>query len=172
MQALTKNKVLLFIIGFLLLANIGILLSFAWKKDYSRKEVRAERPDLSMGYFLKNEIGFSEQQIAAYEKEKQDYRIARKPLFEELSAAKSNFFKLLSDSTVKEATLDSASTVIGEKQKAIDMHAFSHFKRMREMCTADQLPKFDARIQERIRIMINAFKKGGWHKEDSLKPKK
>src|SRR5215213_8083814 len=124
----SKNKVLLFLVGILLLTNIAMLVFFVWKKNPDEKP-RSGRSDRSSAVreFLKDSIGFNDQQLAQYDQLRQHNREAMRPLFEDLGNAKLNYYRFVSQPAADSAS-QAAATVIGEKQKALDMAFFNHFR--------------------------------------------
>jgi hypothetical protein len=143
MKSVLNNKVLVFIIIILLLANIFLLVFFLGKKGPEKKS-HNQRPPVAV--FLEKDLGFSASQMEAYEKMRQQHRQDTKPLFEDIRLTKVKFYKLLSDTGVRESVIDSIGTLIGEKQKALDLRAFRNFKEIRALCNDSQRPVYDSLI--------------------------
>jgi periplasmic protein CpxP/Spy len=156
MTYIRNNKVLVFIIAILLLSNIALLFFFL-RED--KKEKPKKSPREYMIEKLRGEVGFSDQQITQYEQLSDKHKESMKPLFESMRQAKDSLYKLLlqqpSDSLVNHY-LDR----IGEKQKNIDQRIFAHFLSLKQLCTPEQLPKYDTVIQRVIKGMISPPKKG------------
>lgn len=149
----SKNKVLLFLVGILLLTNIMLLVFFVGKKEPDRP--RSGRSDRSSAVreFLKDSIGFNDQQLAQYDQLRQQNREAMKPLFEDLGNAKLSYYRYISQPNADSAS-HSAAAAIGEKQKTLDMAFFKHFRQIRGLCTAEQLPKYDSQVVNIIQKMV------------------
>lgn len=152
MNQLKKNKTLLFIIGFLLLTNIALLV-FCFMK-----EKPDERNKQQTGRFttaLQKDVGFSSEQMKEFEKLKKINMDQVRPLFNGVKNAKLDFYALLYDSTLTDSLLDQQSASIGEKQKNLDLQMFRNFKKIRRICTHDQLPKFDTAVKQLVRRMVS-----------------
>jgi protein CpxP len=79
-------------------------------------------------------------------------------LFDEVRKAKNDFYNLLYASNVPDSTLSIAADQIAVKQKTLDLHMFNHFKLVRNICTPDQLQKFDTTIK---RVIVRMTGKTG-----------
>jgi hypothetical protein len=149
----SRNKVLLFLVGILLLTNIILLVFFVGKKDEGKPQ-RGPRDHSSMVRdFLKDSVAFDDQQLARYDTLRQRNRENMKPLFDDLGNAKLNYYRYVSQSNADSAS-QAAATQIGEKQKALDMAFFNHFRQVRDLCTAAQLPRYDSLVQHIIQRMV------------------
>ena len=162
----SKNRVFISIITVLLLTNIALLVFFFWVKPHGNF-----RPDMrrdSIAQSLENKIGFSQEQMAQYQRLKDEHKEKIKPLFEDMRNAKEQFYRFLHQ-PASDSELNNAANVIGEKQKAIDLQIFRHFKELRDLCTAQQQPKFDSLIQQVIHRMSVPYHKRNMDKKDSIK---
>jgi periplasmic protein CpxP/Spy len=157
MTYIKNNKALVFIIAILLLSNIALVYFFVKKdgKKSEQKEFGSFRE--YMAHTLKTEVGFSDEQVKNYEELSVKHKQSMRPLFNDIHATKENFYRLLS-----EESGDSLRTqrlhLIGEKQELIDSTIFNHFQSLRQICTQDQLPKYDTVIQRVVRGMIGPKK--------------
>src|ERR1700750_2310497 len=150
----SRNKVLLFLVGILLITNIILLVFFVGKKDDSKPQRGPGRDRSSMVRdFLKDSVGFNDQQLTQYDTLRQHNRENMKPLFEDLGNAKINYYRYVSQPNADSAS-QGAAIQIGEKQKALDVAFFNHFRQVRSLCTADQLPKYDSLVQHIIQRMV------------------
>ncbi|HRO70377.1 MAG TPA: Spy/CpxP family protein refolding chaperone [Chitinophagaceae bacterium] len=154
-----RNKNLLIIIGVLLLTNIALLVFFLSQKPgkQSTAAVKNERPGI--GEMLKNEVGFTDDQIAKYKELKEEQRQTIKPMYDDMRKTKESMFQLLghpaADSLVNQVT-----DAIAQKQKALDLQTFSYFRKVRSLCTAEQQPKYDSLILHTFRKMGKSPKQG------------
>jgi protein CpxP len=169
MKRVLNSKVLVFTIVILLLANIFLLVFFLGKKPPERRPHNGS----PVAAFLEKDLAFNANQMEAYEKMRQQHRQTGKPFFEDLRLTKVRFYKLLSNATVSESVVDSMATLIGEKQKAIDLRAFRNFKEIRSLCNASQQPLYDSLIPQVIGKMWFTPRKGnGRPGKDSTNVKK
>jgi periplasmic protein CpxP/Spy len=163
MTYIKNNKVLVFIIGVLLLSNIAMLYFYLTKKNC---EDKPKEPNKPRGEFmvekLKNEVGFTDSQIAQYREIRSKHKEGMKPMFDDIFNAKDSLYKLLvqpqapSDAVVKHYLEE-----IGNKQEVIDQRIFNHFLALKQLCTPEQLPRYDSTIQKVIKGMINPRWGGG-----------
>jgi len=157
MTYIKNNKALVFIIAVLLLSNIAMLVFFL------RKEKEEDKPRQSPREYmigrLKNEVGFTDEQIAKYVELTDKHKQRMKPMFDDIHMVKDSFYQLLrgepSDSVMNHYLIN-----IGEKQKSIDQNIFNHFLSLKHICTSDQLPKYDSVMQDVIKWMIGSQKRG------------
>lgn len=164
MTYIKNNKVLVFIIAVLLLSNIAMLVFFLRKEKEQDKP--RQTPREYMISKLKNEVGFSDEQIAKYIELSDKHRQRMKPMFDDIHMAKDSFYKLLREEP-SDSLMNHYLISIGEKQKTIDQYIFNHFLALKHICTPDQLPKYDSVIQKVIKGMINPPKKGSDKKKDN-----
>jgi len=145
----SNKRPLIFIIMFLLLTNIGVLGYFLWDKKPHKSPPK--QPGIATA--LKNEVGFNDSQIAGYKKLKEEQWKKFRPKLDEVRKAKDSLYKLLSNENVNDSVINKTADLIGEKQRAVDLQAFNHFREVRALCTPDQLQKYDSLIQQMMRKM-------------------
>lgn len=148
----SRNKVLLFLIGILLLTNIILVVFFVGKKDTGKPRGNRDR-SAWVRDFLKDSVGFNEQQLTQYDKLRQQNRENMKPLFEDLGNAKLKFYEMVGKPGTDSAN-QAAAALIGEKQQALDMAFFNHFRQVRSICTPEQLPNYDLQVHHIIERMV------------------
>jgi hypothetical protein len=158
------KRSLIFIILFLLLTNIGVLGYFLWYK----KPVRPSKSDPRTGIAtaLQNEVGFDDQQVAEYRKLKEKQWATIKPMFEDMRKAKDSLYKLLGNEHAGDSLINATADAIGQKQKAIDLQGFAHFKQIRELCKPTQLAKYDSLVQRLVRKMGRPQRGADQHKKE------
>lgn len=145
MRKVLNNKVLLFIVAVLLLANIAQLIYSVGMRDKGKKNF-SDRQRSPITGFLKNDIGFNTQQMQAYNRLREQHKQKMRSLFQDIRLAKVAFYNLLSDTTVNDTVLNRAASTIGEKQKALELQTFRNFREIRGFSTAAQLPKYDSLV--------------------------
>jgi protein CpxP len=153
----TRNKILLFLVGILLLANIVMLVFFVGKKapeknDRSHNSSGRSRSEV-MREFLKDSVGFNEQQLTQFDQLRQHHRDNVKTLFEDMRVAKIAFYRQSGQSDT--AAQMAAADVIAQKQKALDLAFFNHFQDVRRLCTPEQLGRYDSLVQKIVRRMVS-----------------
>jgi protein CpxP len=147
MNSLTKNKSLISIIIFLLITNIAMLVFFLVLNKPTQKDSHG-RDQNGMSGMLQKEVGFSKDQLDTYQALRKDHMDTVHALFDDLRKSKMDFYNLIYISQVPDSTLQRAADIIAKKQKMLDMHMFNHFKMIRNICSPDQLQKFDSTIQK------------------------
>ncbi len=166
MDAVKKNRSLVSIIIFLLISNIAILIFFLCLSD-GRKGFHGKEDRNTVSVFLQKEIGFNKQQMDEYQKLRATHMQSVKPLFDDIRSAKESFYNLLYINNVADSTVNKAAAVIGEKQMVLDMQMFSLFKNVRNLCTPQELPKFDSLFKKVVEKMTGGrFIKAGNNKRN------
>ena len=154
---MSRNKLLLFIITILLLANVVLLYFFFKGKDSTKKPSSRERRGISEQ--LKNEVGFNELQLQAYEQRRTIHMDEMKGLFEDLRQTKEIFFNTVKDTLAADSSIEQGANMIAERQKQIDLRTHAYFQGLRKLCTPEQLPRFDSLYQQVIKRMISSGRK-------------
>lgn len=148
----TRYRNLLIIIGVLLLTNIAVLVYFLGSKKPEKAQSSADRKEPSTVFeMLQQEVGFTEEQIAQYKQMKDKQKGIIRPMYDDMRKTKDSLFRLLSYPETSDSTLNHIADAIAQKQKALDLQTFNYFKRIRTLCTAGQLPKYDSMILPLLR---------------------
>lgn len=162
MSYLKNHKLLLVIISVLLIANLGLLYYFVFNKPQKPTRPTNEEMHKAAIEKVKNEVGLNDGQAAQYDTLRSNQMKSMKPLFEDLTKTKEEFFNLIYQSGVSDSVVKSHLALIGEKQQAIDMKTFQYFQSIKDLCTEEQKPKMDSFIQQIVkRIINNGGRRGG-----------
>jgi protein CpxP len=148
MNQLSRNKVLLTIIAILLVTNIVMLVLFLRMRPGLQ-----EPKKLGFTEKLKNQVGFSAQQMAVFEPKKKVFWNSVRARFDEIKKTKEDFYNYMYDPTVPDSVLESKAEIIGKQQKDLDLFVIKHFKDIRTLCTPEQLPKYDSLLPPLIERM-------------------
>lgn len=138
-----RSKVFLTIIGILLVANIAMVLFFFLKKDDDKREKRPDRKTL-IANFLKNDIGFSAEQLQQYDTLSNTHRENMKKMYDSLRSSKDKQFRGLTAANFSDSAMHVIADESAASQKMMEMQMFTHLKNVRLLCTPEQLPKFDS----------------------------
>jgi len=168
---MSRNRIYVLLIGLLLLSNLALVGFFVLNKPEKRPDAHRDRPSSIMRESLKKDVGFNDQQMAEYDKIIQAHRAQMRPVFEDITHTKENFYRLLSQPSTPDSVLNSTASLIGEKQKLIDMKIFLHFQNLRQLCTPEQRPAFDSLVQKVVQRMIVPMRRPD-NKSDSAALKK
>ena len=137
------SKVFLAIIGILLFANIALVSFFLLKKGDSRREKRPDRKAM-ISAFLKNEIGFDTVQLIQYDTLSNRHKENMKKLMDSLRIPKDQQFKALAAANFNDSAMNSLAEQSATVQKEMELKMFNHLRKIRLLCTPEQLPKFDS----------------------------
>ena len=155
MSYLRNHNVLLLIISVLLIANIGLLYFFVFKKpEHEHKMSQDEMRKMAIEK-VKNEVGLNDEQAVLYDSLRTKQFRNMKPLFKELTKSKEDFFSLIYQQGVSDSVLNSYASKIGEKQMALDISTFRYFQSTKALCTEEQKPKMDSFIRTVVKRIIN-----------------
>lgn len=167
----TRNRNLLIIIAVLLLTNVAVLVYFLGQK----KPEKAAMPDSVkdnknfVAEMLQKEVGFSDEQTAKYKELKGKQREKIRPMYDDMRKAKDSLFRLLSYPDTSDSVMTKMADMIAQKQKAIDLETLNHFKRVRTLCTQDQLAKYDTMVLQMFRKMGKPVRHGESDKKENKK---
>jgi hypothetical protein len=103
---------------------------------------------------LQKDVGFTRDQLDTYQVLRKDQLDSIHILFDEVRKAKMNFYNLIYTPNVADSTLISAADEIAVRQKNLDLHMINHFKKVRNICSPDQVQKFDSSIKKIIARMV------------------
>jgi Spy/CpxP family protein refolding chaperone len=135
----TNRKGIMVAMGILLIANIILLAFFLFNNPGNK---RSERKSPMTGY-LQNEIGFSKEQMAAYDSIKTDHRNQVKNLYDKMRISKEDIFKELGSKGFSDSAIIDAATYSAMQQKELELSMLKHLKTIRDICTPGQKVKFD-----------------------------
>ena len=150
-----RNRNLLIIIGVLLLTNIAVLVYFLGQKKPGNTETSHSGKDKGSGIseMLQKEVGFNDEQTAQYKQLKEKQKETIRPMYDDMRKANDSLFRLLSYPETNDSLLNRITDAIAQKQKALDLQTFNHFKKVRTLCTPEQQPKYDSMVLRMFRKM-------------------
>ena len=154
-----KYKGLVSIIIFLLITNIVMLILFMSDRNIVDKR-NTNHDQKSLYTLLQKEVGFSQTQLDQYQAMRTEQRKNIKPLFDNIRKSKENFYELLYMEKATDSALNNDADSIAQTQKKLDLQMFGHFKKIRNICTPEQIQKFDSSIKKVIVRMISRPGKG------------
>ncbi len=151
-MSISRNKPLIFIIVILLLTNIAVLVYFL-RPGGNKGNKERTGGKIGIATPLKEEVGFSEAQMDTYKKLKEEQFKIMRPMMEDIRRTKDSMFSHLGGNPSADSLVARLAGNIAMKQKEMDIEAFNHFRRIRQLCTPEQLPKYDSMITRVIRKM-------------------
>lgn len=135
----TTNKILTIAVVLLLLVNIALVVfMIKGRKTGDKRHGKGDPFEMMV-----KELNMTEQQQKEYKQQKEEHLKNIKPLFDSVRAAKTAFYSLIKDVATSDSTISVYGQRITERQAAIDKLTFAHFKRVRNLFTPDQQPRFD-----------------------------
>jgi len=149
------NRVLLVIIAVLLLTNLGMLLYFTGgsKKEERKPMSRAERA----AEMMRKDVGFTDEQVEQYKQLRQRRDDEMKDLNANLRAERAKLMELLRQPDVPDSVVLNVAKAIGEKTVPVEVAFYQHFRRVQQICTPEQMPRYDSML---MRIMVRGIPGG------------
>jgi protein CpxP len=140
MNNISRNRILLTIIGVLLITNLAVVIFF-----FNHKCMPTEPPH-QPGFTerLKKEVGFTPDQMKIFEPKKKIFWDKMHQRFEEMKKTKENFYFQMYDPSIPDSVIIAKANLIGNEQKEIDLQVIRHFKEIRTLCSPDQFSRFDS----------------------------
>jgi len=142
----SNNKILTVAVVLLLVTNIALVFFLMNNKGKGNEKRTGAKGDPSE--VMAKELNMTEQQKNEHKQLKDDHFKAMKPFYDSLRTAKAAFYALTKEADVNDSTLAVYSQRIYDRQAEIDKYTFAHFKRVRNLLTAEQQPKFDEFLQK------------------------
>lgn len=127
------------IIGVLLITNLTVALFF-----YNHKCTVETPKTPGFSERLKQEVGFTPDQMKVLEPRKKLFSQTMHEHFEKLKNTKERFYYQMYDASIPDSLIEARADSIGNEQKRIDLLVIRHFKDIRMLCTDEQRPKFDS----------------------------
>jgi hypothetical protein len=153
MNLQNKVRTLLVLLVLLFLINIA-LIAYIYKeshqqqrKDEPRREALVTNEDPIAGY-LKNEIHFSEEQLQAYEKDKEMHLQKMKQLRMEMRFRQRDYIALLVKDSISENEKQESLKEITSQYKNTQLEVFRHFSQIKDIATDQQHQKMSQRFHQ------------------------
>ncbi|MDD5361769.1 MAG: hypothetical protein PHN88_06525 [Ignavibacteria bacterium] len=145
-----KNKYGLYIIiGVLVIVNI-LTIGFLWlNRPNGPAGVTLLPPPPRL--LLEDELSFSPDQVKKFEALREEHRNNVQKLGEEIRIYKDSLFDNVK--TGDDAKAKIYASEITEKQSALELMTYEHFKALRGICDDKQKTKFDSLIKDIVRSM-------------------
>lgn len=138
-----KNLILYVLLGFLIIVNGFFIFNFMGEKEKSSP--RGPRRNIE---FIAKQLDFNEAQLKQLRQKSKQHHQRMFQISEEVRNLKDELFDKVSDESVSMATIDSITSLIGEKEKQKDMQTFRYFKTIRELCDDQQKEKFQSILKD------------------------
>jgi len=155
MSYLRNHKLLLLIIGVLLVANVGLLYFFVFNKPSHPPRLTEQQMRDKAKEKVMSEVGLNAEQAALYDSLRSNQFRNMKPLFQDITKSKEDFFTLIYQQGVSDSVVNSYAAKIGEKQMELDVSTFHYFQSIKALCNEEQKPKMDSFIKQIVKRIIN-----------------
>lgn len=136
MKNIVKNKLVLWVIGILVLANLVTLVIF-WAGRMH--QMRAGSPK----EFLAEKLNFDENQKKQYFDLAKEHHENAQVIREKIKESKDAFFDLLKQPNVTDSTEKVAARKVSLNLEELDLYTLDHFKKVRALCNPEQKKLFD-----------------------------
>lgn len=144
----TKNKLLVWLVALLLVANASTIAFFWINRGH-----RPPQPKGAPQEFLSKELGLDTKQQAELEVLVKEHRSAAEQIRPKIREAKEALFELIKQPGTTDSAKQAAARAVSIQAEALDLLTFNHFQKIRNLCTPEQQKKFDAIIQDVIRMI-------------------
>ncbi len=139
-----STRILTIAVIVLLLANIALVFFIMkGRKGFDHKDGRRDPMEMMM-----KELNMTDSQQAIFKAMKDEHFKNIRPLFDSMRAAKNNFFSLMRNVSTNDSDIQVAEQKVLDQQRKVDMMTFQHFKKVRSIFTAEQLPQYDSLINK------------------------
>ena len=152
-----RNKILVLIIAVLLISNLILVGFMVFAK---KEERRPQERGRSFSEFFEKQLGFTPEQVTKFHQMRDEHFENIRPVLKNVRTAKDSLFSLMSRPDLPDSVIENAANNLAQNEKVQELLSFNHFRRVRELCTEEQKPKFDSLIYK----MINrSFSRGQNH---------
>jgi periplasmic protein CpxP/Spy len=148
MNTAAKNKLLIWLVALLLVANAASIAMF-----WLGKKKLPPQPKGPPNEFLVKELKLDEKQQAQLDVLVKEHRQAAEQLRRKTREAKESFFDLLKQTNVTDSAKQAAAKSVSAITEELDLLTLNHFQKLRAICTPEQQKKFDEIIHEVTSMM-------------------
>lgn len=137
-----QKKALLIIIAILVLANaVTLVMLFTHKPFHKRDSADSHRANIVN--YLKNDLGFNDTQVAAYDSLHKKHMDSVQKMFNDIRLEKEKRFKYLAAQNFSDSAITIAASTMNEKQNVLEIKMLRHLRELRSIGTPAQQAKFD-----------------------------
>jgi hypothetical protein len=146
-----KNKLLTWLVVFLLVANAGTILFF-----WINRPERQQAPKGSPKDFLVQQLELDSSQLGAFGLLIEKHQSAARDLKKDIKSAKEDLFQLLKQPVIAEAQKKKTVEAITIKIQQLELLNLEHFQQVRALCNDKQKMKFDGLLDQLAGLMAEA----------------
>ena len=149
MNPLAKNKLLVWLVVLLLVANVATITMF-W---LNKKSNQPTKPNGAPKEFLIKELKLDTKQQEQLEVLVKEHRAAAQQLRRKTREAKESFFDLLKQANVTDSAKQAAAKAVSVITEELDLLTLNHFQKIRSLCAPEQQTKFDEILHQVTSMM-------------------
>ena len=154
MNHLAKNRLLIWMVVLLILANVtSIAMFWLGKPKQPEQQINDIHPKGKPQDFLIRELKLDAAQQVKLEAFSKEQREAVNSFKEKVKQAKENFFYILKQQNTSDSVKKNAVAEISNITQQIDLLTLNYFEKVRAICNANQQKKFDEIIKHVIVMM-------------------
>ncbi|MEO6488714.1 MAG: hypothetical protein ABIO04_02145 [Ferruginibacter sp.] len=142
MNTKTKSKTLIVIIAILLAANIATL-SFILLNKNGHRDSGKNNWRTSTSKYLKNEIGFTKEQLDRYDTLGDQHRSVYTQLLEDISFNKQAIYKRVASENFTDSSIQKGALELSTEHNRFELAMLHHIKDIRAICSPVQREIFD-----------------------------
>jgi Spy/CpxP family protein refolding chaperone len=165
MNSVAKNKLLLWLVALLLVANAASIAMF-----WLGKNKQLPTPKGPPNEFLIRELKLDGAQQAKLDILVKEHRAAAEELRGKIKESKEAFFDLLKQTAVTDSMKQVSARAVSVNTEALDLLTLEHFQKIRALCTPEQQKKFDDILHEVTSMMGQPRPPMGRHNEPGDPP--
>ena len=150
----SKNKILVWAVILLVIANIAVLATI-WLTHNKQRPERGTPAD-----YLVKELGLNNEQQNKLRSLAEQHHERSLNIREQIKEARHDLFKLLKEPGVDDSTKKAAADNVAKNLEQLDLLTFDHFKEVRTICTPAQQKKFDEIIEEVLQMIASGPLRG------------
>jgi protein CpxP len=146
----SKNKILVWVVIFLMIANVAVLATI-WIMHNNSRPQRGTPAD-----YLVKELGLNDEQQNKLHALAKEHHEQSEKIKEQIKNARHDLFKLLQQPEINDSAKKTAADNVAKNLEQLDLLTFDHFKEVRTICTPQQQKKFDEIIEDVLQMIASA----------------
>ncbi|MFA6924358.1 MAG: hypothetical protein WC223_08905 [Bacteroidales bacterium] len=147
MRFLSKQRILILVIVFLLITNLATLFTIGYHK-WLFKHSNCGSPRSRIIKFIQEELSFSQKQMDEYKLSKKEYRKKEKNLYNDVTIMRMMIYKELSQQNPDTIKLDSLAKEFGSIFTKLTKGNIESYLKTRAMCDEQQKTKLSGIFRE------------------------
>jgi len=147
MNTLNKNRLIFWILIFLVIVNLSALATFFTFRSHN-EEVVCDAMQAQCGNAFKSELGLSEEQSRKVELINADYQLVSGPIVKEIRNIRSDILDELSSEVPDTSYINKKSTELCDFQFQLQQANYTQFLELKKVCDPEQVQRLSALYRE------------------------